>query len=68
MSQQYSEYQTFTRGDRVELHPGCDLWMQGAKYGTVHGTLPDGAVLVRMDHKRVRRLVNVRPERLRPVE
>ena len=20
-------------GDRVELHPGCDLWMQGARYG-----------------------------------
>ena len=24
-------------GDRVELHPGCDLWMQGAKYGVVVG-------------------------------
>lgn len=25
----------YSRGDRVELHPGCDLWMRGAKYGTV---------------------------------
>lgn len=24
-------------GDRVELHPGCDLWMQGARYGVVVG-------------------------------
>ena len=24
-------------GDRVELHPGCDLWMQGARYGEVVG-------------------------------
>lgn len=27
----------YTIGDRVELHPGCDLWMRGAKYGTVVG-------------------------------
>lgn len=25
-------------GDRVELHPGCDLWMRGAKFGTVIGS------------------------------
>lgn len=30
--------QTYKLGDRVELHPGCDLWMQGARYGTVVGT------------------------------
>jgi hypothetical protein len=22
-------------GDRVQLHPATDLWMRGAKYGTV---------------------------------
>jgi hypothetical protein len=22
-------------GARVELHPGCDLWMRGAKYGVI---------------------------------
>jgi hypothetical protein len=27
----------YTIGDRVELHPGCDLWMRGAMYGTVVG-------------------------------
>ena len=24
-------------GDRVELHPGTDLWMRGARYGVVVG-------------------------------
>ena len=31
----YTADQTFKPGDRVELHPGCDLWMRGAKFGTV---------------------------------
>jgi hypothetical protein len=25
----------YTVGDRVELHPGTDLWMRGARYGRV---------------------------------
>lgn len=25
----------FRTGDRVELHPATDLWMRGARYGTV---------------------------------
>lgn len=25
----------YTIGDRVELHPATDLWMRGARYGTV---------------------------------
>jgi hypothetical protein len=25
-------------GDRVELHPGTDQWMMGARYGLVIGT------------------------------
>lgn len=27
-------------GDRVEVHPGTDLWMQGARFGEVVGTSP----------------------------
>lgn len=27
-------------GDRVELHPGTDLWMRGAQFGTVIGCVP----------------------------
>lgn len=22
-------------GTRIELHPGCNLWMQGARYGVI---------------------------------
>lgn len=25
----------YTVGNRVELHPGTDLWMRGARFGTV---------------------------------
>lgn len=27
----------YTIGDRIEIHPGTDLWMSGARYGTVVG-------------------------------
>lgn len=27
--------QDLTVGDRIELHPATDLWMRGARYGTV---------------------------------
>ena len=30
----------FTKGERVELHPACDMWMRGARYGTVVAMLP----------------------------
>lgn len=30
------------RGRRVELHPGTDLWMMGARYGTVVGVATIG--------------------------
>lgn len=38
-------------GDRVELHPGTDLWMRGARYGTVVGTssTPRDRVRVELD-------------------
>jgi len=38
-------------GDRVELHPGTDLWIMGARFGTVIGssiTLND-RVYVKLD-------------------
>lgn len=25
----------FEPGERVEIHPACDLWMMGARYGNV---------------------------------
>lgn len=38
-------------GDRVEIHPGTDLWIKGAKYGVVIGSsiTTDDRVKVRMD-------------------
>lgn len=36
-------------GDRVQLHPGTDQWMQGDRYGEVVKVQPSGAVLVKMD-------------------
>ncbi len=28
----------FAIGDRIELHPGCDFWARGARFGVVVGT------------------------------
>ena len=38
-------------GDRIELHPRCDLWMRGARYGTVVARIdtPRARVRVRLD-------------------
>lgn len=52
-------------GARVELHPGCDLWMRGAKYGTVVKEESD-TVTVRMDHKSVRKLQRLPKDRVTP--
>ena len=45
---------TLTVGSRVEIHPGTDLWMMGARYGTVVGTslTPEDRVRVEMDKVR----------------
>lgn len=41
----------YTIGDRVELHPGTDLWMRGARFGEVVGAslTPKDRVHVRLD-------------------
>ena len=38
-------------GDRVELHPGTDLWARGARFGTVVGVslTPNDRVRVELD-------------------
>ena len=38
-------------GARVELHPATDLWMRGARYGTVErmSLTPNDRVKVRLD-------------------
>jgi hypothetical protein len=46
-------------GDRVELSPHLDLWMQGARCGRVHSVslTPDDRVKVRSDHPQVSNLI-----------
>ena len=57
----------FDRGQRVELHPGCDLWMRGARYGVVIGHTRN-FVEVEMDHPQVsRRAHKFAPSLLRRV-
>lgn len=54
----------FYVGSRVELHPGMDLWMRGAQYGTVV-LVRQAKPCVRMDNTRVKKLVCVTPDRLK---
>lgn len=51
-------------GKRIELHPGCDLWMRGARYGEVVGVEKDGTLKIKMDHPSVRKLVRLPPDRV----
>lgn len=53
----------FKVGDRVELHPGCDLWMRGATHGQV-AEIGRKWIKVRMDHPQVKRLVKATPDLL----
>lgn len=50
-------------GKRVEIAPHFDLWMRGARFGTVRRvkTGKDGRVLLvlKMDHPQVKRLQTV---------
>lgn len=48
----------FKSGERIELHPATDLWMSGARYGTVE-KVTACAVHVRLD---AGRLVKLRPD------
>lgn len=44
------------RGRRVELHPGTDLWMMGARYGTVVGVATiEGKEMLRVQLDRLGR-------------
>jgi len=43
----------YATGDRVELHPGTDLWMRGARFGEVIGIslTPADRVRVTLDKR-----------------
>lgn len=52
----------FTRGQRVQLHPGTDMWMRGDRYGEVvktirpHMSSRDGKVWIKSDSGRTYKL------------
>jgi hypothetical protein len=46
-------------GKRVEIPVHFDLWMRGARTGTVCWVWNDGSLAVRMDHRQVRRRLKV---------
>lgn len=53
----------FPVGERVEMHPATDLWMRGAKFGTVVDTSRIRPFLwVKLD--RLRGRVRVHPDNL----
>jgi hypothetical protein len=56
-------------GDRVELHPATDLWMRGARYGTVESFWFRGTnrVSVRLD-KLPGKVFVASPETFRSIE
>ncbi len=43
--------QSYKVGDRIEIHPGTDLWMMGARYGIVVGMIPtkEDRIRVKLD-------------------
>lgn len=52
-------------GTRVEIAPHHDLWMRGARFGTVR-KIEHGAVAVKMDHPQVKRLFWCKIEDVNP--
>lgn len=49
---------------RVEISPHYDLWMMGAKYGTIK-SIKDGIAKIKMDHPQVKRLQRIPLEDLK---
>ena len=55
----------FSEGQRVQLHPATELWMRGARYGTVVGF---GRRVVRVEVDALRRVVGINPDNLLPLD
>lgn len=58
---------TLTVGSRVEIHPGTDLWMMGARYGTVRSIVPTSEDKVRVEMDKVRGLRSGPADRFRAI-
>lgn len=59
---------TATYGTRVELSPGCDLWMQGARFGAIRDIIStDQGIVVAVKLDKVSRWKLFKPSDLMPV-
>ena len=58
----------YSIGDRIELHPGCDLWMQGARFGVVVGSSLTPADRVRVKLDKVQGLMSGAEDTFRSAE
>lgn len=56
-----STFDGFRVGDRVELHPSTDRWMQGDRYGEV---VKIGHTYVHVHMDRSNKTIRVRPQNL----
>lgn len=55
----------FPKDRRIELHPGTDQWMRGARFGTVRKVDEEtGMVHVKMDN--LRKILKCKPEHILP--
>ena len=63
------DYIAITKGDRIELHPGTDLWMRGARFGEVVGfvSTSPGRVKITLDKFSKRRVFTVDANLIRKV-
>lgn len=66
----YTVNQEFETGQRVELHPGCDLWARGARFGVVVGRSfrlsDDDEPIYRVQMDATGKTVKLTVSRLRP--
>ena len=60
----YGEVAKWSPGHRVEIHPGCDMWMRGARFGTVT-SVRGNVCYIKLD-KLPRRRLQLTTDRLRP--
>jgi hypothetical protein len=60
----HSELPPFVKGERVEVHPGTDLWMRGARFGTVEKC---GRKFVHVNMDKLGRVVRIHWSLLLPV-
>ena len=56
-------------GERVELHPGCDAWMRGDRFGVIVATLERHGVVtsIRVKMDKSGRVLRLDPSRVEAI-